>query len=319
MRMMIVGAGSLGLLFAAKLSAFCEKLTVITRTKEQADLLAQDGIMLRGTTERIRTTRGGFIEFSHYQDDKDSLTRATGPVQPYDYIFLMVKQPAITKELAQYIDSRRSEITYLVSFQNGIGHEDVLSEDDRENKLLLAVTTEGARRESQTEVSHTGHGITYLGASKRTDPVHKKTTHFLLVNLLEEAGFRTKMSKNMEVRIWSKLIINAVINPLTAILRVKNGELLESTWTKELMLDLYREACFVAEAKEIKLPDELWQNIVSVCKATSRNHSSMLQDIEQSRTTEIDRINGSLLQMAEELNLDLPAHRTVYRLVKALE
>lgn len=127
------------------------------------------------------------------------------------------------------------------------------------------------------------------------------------------------MSKNMEIRIWSKLVINAVINPLTAILRVKNGELLESAWTRELMLDLYREACLVAEAKDIQLPDDLWQTILTVCEATSRNHSSMLQDIEQSRTTEIDRINGSLLQMAEELNLDLPAHRTVYRLVKALE
>ncbi|MCY9658386.1 2-dehydropantoate 2-reductase [Paenibacillus chondroitinus] len=319
MRIMIIGAGSLGLLFAAKLSALCDHLTVIARTKEQADQLAQEGIMLGGTTERHRTTRGGFIEFSHYEVDKESVANATVPVHPYDYIFLMVKQPAITKELAQYIYSRRSEITYLVSFQNGIGHEADLSEDDGENKLLLAVTTEGARRESPTEVSHTGHGITYIGASNCTDPDHKKSTHFLLVNLLQEAGFRAEMSKNMEVRIWSKLIINAVINPLTAILHVKNGELLDSTWTKELMFDLYREACFVAEAKEIKLPDALWQTIISVCEATSRNHSSMLQDIEQSRPTEIDRINGSLLQMADELKLELPTHRTVYRLVKALE
>lgn len=319
MRIMIIGAGSLGLLFAAKLSSFCEHMTVITRTKEQADLLAQEGILLGGMNERRRTTRGGYIEFHQYQDGKGTLTSEISSVQPFDYIFLMVKQPAITKELAQFIDSRRSETTYLVSFQNGIGHEAVLSEGHEEKKLLLAVTTEGARRESLTEVSHTGHGVTYIGASKDTDLDQEHSMHFLLVNLLEEAGFQTLMSKNMEVRIWSKLIINAVINPLTAILRVKNGELLESAWTKGLMLDLYREACLVAEAKGIKLPDELWQTILTVCEATSRNHSSMLQDIEQSRTTEIDRINGSLLQMAKELSLDLPVHHTVYRLVKALE
>lgn len=316
---MIIGAGSLGLLFAAKLSSFCEHMTVIARTKEQADQLAQKGILLGGTIERHRTTRGGLIEFSYYQEDKESLTRTSSLPQPMDYIFLMVKQPAITKELAKYIDSLSSETTHLVSFQNGIGHEALLNEGGGENKLLLAVTTEGARRESLTEVSHTGQGITYIGASEHTNLDQENSTHFLLVNLLEEAGFQTLMSKNMEIRIWSKLVINAVINPLTAILRVKNGELLESAWTRELMLDLYREACLVAEAKDIQLPDDLWQTILTVCEATSRNHSSMLQDIEQSRTTEIDRINGSLLQMAEELNLDLPAHRTVYRLVKALE
>lgn len=319
MRIMIIGAGSLGLLFAAKLSSLCEHMTVIARTKEQADQLAQKGILLGGTTERHRTTRGGLIEFSYYQENKESLNRTSSFPQPLDYIFLMVKQPAITKKLAKYIDSRSSETTHVVSFQNGIGHEALLNEGDGENKLLLAVTTDGARRESLTEVSHTGHGITYIGASEHTNLDQENSVHLLLVNLLEEAGFQAIMSKNMEVRIWSKLIINAVINPLTAILHVKNGELLESAWTRGLMLDLYREACLVAEAKGIRLPDELWQTIITVCEATSRNHSSMLQDIEQSRTTEIDRINGSLLQMAEELSLDLPAHRTVYRLVKALE
>jgi 2-dehydropantoate 2-reductase len=319
MRIMIIGAGSLGLLFAAKLSSLCEHMTVITRTKEQADQLAQEGILLGGKSERLRTTRGGFIEFHHYQESDKSLTSGITPVQPLDYIFLMVKQPAITKELTQFIDSRRSESTYLVSFQNGIGHEAVLNGGRGKKKLLLAVTTEGARRESLTEVSHTGHGITYIGASEHTNLDQENSTHLLLVNLLEEAGFQTLMSKKMEERVWSKLIINAVINPLTAILRVKNGKLLESAWTKELMQDLYREACLVAEAKGIKLPDELWQTIITVCEATSRNHSSMLQDIEQSRPTEIDRINGSLLQMAKELSLDLPVHHTVYRLVKALE
>lgn len=319
MRIMIIGAGSLGLLFAAKLSSFCEHMTVMTRTKEQADKLAREGILLDGMSERRTTTRGGLIEFRHYQDGRETLSSTTSPVQPFDYIFLMVKQPAITKELARFIDSMRSESTYLISFQNGIGHEAVLNEGDGEKKLLLAVTTEGARRESLTEVSHTGHGVTYIGASKDINPKQEQSMHFLLVKLLEEAGFQTLMSKNMEVRVWSKLIINAVINPLTAILRVKNGELLESAWAKGLMLDLYREACLVAEAKGIKLPGELWQTIITVCEATSRNHSSMLQDIERSRTTEIDRINGSLLQMAKELSLDLPVHHTVYRLVKALE
>ncbi|MBP1961409.1 ketopantoate reductase family protein [Paenibacillus aceris] len=315
MRIMIIGAGSLGLLFAAKLSSFCEHMTVIARTIEQADQLAQEGILLGSTSELHRTTCKGSIDFGHYQAAAGA---TNGSVQAYDYIFLMVKQPAITQELVQYIQAQSSPNTYLVSFQNGIGHESMLSQGVGRAKLLLAVTTEGAKREGLTTVFHTGHGVTYIGSVDQTED-DENSMHFLLVNLLEKAGFQTKMSKNMVVRIWDKLIINAVINPLTAILRVKNGELLNSVWTKSLMLALYQEACIIANAKGIQVPDDLWQTILMVCEATSGNHSSMLQDIEQSRNTEIDRINGSILQMAKELNLELPTHLTVYQLVKAIE
>ncbi|MDR6880146.1 2-dehydropantoate 2-reductase [Bacillus sp. 3255] len=312
MRLMIIGAGSLGLLFAAKLSALCEYMKVVTRTREQAERLRAEGIRLAGTGVPHRTTRGGIIEFESYTEE----TSASDLVQSYDYILLMVKQPAITPELAAYIRSKLSSGTRLISFQNGVGHESILGEALPAERLLLAVTTEGARREGDTSVAHTGHGVTYLG-SLRAD--EEESTHFLLVNLLKEAGFQTFMSNNMEERIWSKLLINSVINPLTAILRVRNGQLLDSAWTMSLMRDLYREACLVVEARGTQVPDHLWDTILQVCEATRLNHSSMLQDIEQARSTEIDRINGSLLQLADELNLELPVHRTVYQLVKALE
>lgn len=315
MRIMIIGAGSLGLLFAAKLSAFCEHMTVIARTIEQADKLDQKGIELVGTAEAIRTTRSGVIDFRYYIEEAVTVKSS---LHHFDYIFLMVKQPAITQELINNLKSQMSKDTYLISFQNGIGHEERLGEELGRDRLLLAVTTEGARREGLTAVTHTGHGISYIGTSEDSDHF-VNSTHILLVEMLEKAGFHTMMSKNMDVRIWSKLTINAVINPLTAILRVKNGDLLLSSWTRALMKDLYRETRMVAAAKGILLPNELWDTLLSVCEATSLNHSSMLQDIEQSRSTEIDHINGSLVKMAKELKLEIPTHQTVYQLVKALE
>ncbi|NRF91789.1 2-dehydropantoate 2-reductase [Paenibacillus frigoriresistens] len=315
MRIMIVGAGSLGLLFAAKLAAFCEHMTVIARSKEQADELARKGIELVGAAELVRTTRGGVINFPYYIEEVET---ANSALHDFDYIFLMVKQPAITQELINKLKSQMSKDTYLISFQNGIGHEVRLGEGLGRERLLFAVTTEGARREGLTAVTHTGHGVTYIG--NRGDSNHfVNSTHILFVKMLEKAGFQTMLSKNMDVRIWSKLTINAVINPLTAILRVKNGDLLLSPWTRSLMNSLYQETRMVATAKGIILPDELWDTLLSVCEATSLNHSSMLQDIEHSRRTEIDHINGSLVKMANELNLQIPMHQTVYQLVKALE
>jgi 2-dehydropantoate 2-reductase len=316
MHIMIIGAGSLGLLFAAKLSAFCEHMTVIARTREQAAGLAQQGISLGGTAERYLTTRTGVIEFGYYIEEDKSVSTS---LQHYDYIFLMVKQPAITQDLIDYLKAQINTNTYLISFQNGVGHEAMLREKLGWDRLLLAVTTEGARREDLTAVSHTGRGVTYIGTAEDTDSQFNNSAHILLAQLLEKAGFHTRMSKNMNVRIWIKLTINAVINPLTAILRVKNGDLLVSPWTRSLMQALYQEACIVAKAKGVDLPDDLWETLLGVCKATSENHSSMLQDIEQSRRTEIDRINGSLLQMAKELKLDLPTNQIVCQLVKALE
>ncbi|NQX65447.1 2-dehydropantoate 2-reductase [Paenibacillus alba] len=314
MRIMIVGAGSLGLLYAAKLAALCEHITVIARTREQAEELTARGIAIIGADDEKQNGYNASITFNYYIEEAEF----TGSLKPsYDYLFLMVKQPAITQKLVEYVKAQMNESTYLVSFQNGVGHEEMLKSAISPNRLLLAVTTEGARKEGMTAVAHTGAGTTYLGLLKQEEGIGL-FSHILLVELLQKAGFQAEMSNNMDVRIWSKLIINAVINPLTAIMRVQNGELLHSTWSLSLMESLYQEARIIAEARAVQLPDTLWNTILDVCAATAKNHSSMLQDILHARPTEIDRINGSLLEMANSLNLKLPTHQTVYQIVKAL-
>ncbi|OCT17115.1 hypothetical protein A8709_24330 [Paenibacillus pectinilyticus] len=318
MRIMIIGGGSLGLLFASKMAAYCSQLTVVTRTREQAIELTRVGIT-RNERESQEHVNESSLSFCSYIDEMNVDRTLNTPNPRLDYIFLMVKQTAITSELLQFIQNHISIATYLVSFQNGIGHEWKLSQAIGEDRLLLAVTTEGAKRNGYTAVNHTGHGITYIGEMASNEEGAEHNQHNLLVQVLEQAGFQTVLSKNMEVRVWSKLAINAVINPLTALLRMRNGELLESAWTLDLMNDLYQEVQSVAYAQGIRLPDDLWDTILGVCEATSRNHSSMLQDIEASRHTEVDYMNGSLLRLAKESDLSLPTHSMIYRMIKALE
>jgi 2-dehydropantoate 2-reductase len=316
MRIMIIGAGSLGLLFASKLAACCTQLTVVTRTQEQAEELKVKGIELVGMDLPMTTTKND-IDISSYlyetSDPHDSCNREV------DYIFLMVKQTAITEEFIHFIRKQMTSDTYVISFQNGIGHEHKLSQASGEGRLLLAVTTEGAKRNSWSRVSHTGHGVTYIGRPKSGELEIGTDSHILLIELLERAGFQTVLSKNMEVRVWQKLAVNAVINPLTAILRVSNGELLQSEWTRSLMLELYQEFILLAALRGISLPEELWATILHVCQATSSNHSSMLQDVEAGRPTEIDYMNGRLVQMANDVGIELPANNMVYKLIKAIE
>ncbi|MEW9698115.1 ketopantoate reductase family protein [Paenibacillus sp. SI8] len=319
MRIAIVGAGSLGLLFASKLSAVSEHIIVVTRTIEQANTLRESGITLVEEGHVKVNSDIGRISYESYEASIASMEVGGMPGEmDLDYLFLMVKQPAITPELMAYVKTRMSSGTIVVCFQNGVGHEKRLGQALGMDRLLLAVTTEAARREGPAAVAHTGHGVTYIG-SLASESGPKQNLKILLIDFLEKAGITAILSKNMEIRVWNKLIMNAVINPLTAILRVRNGELLNSPWALSLMRELFEEASLVAAAQGVVLPDDLWETLLGVCEATAQNHSSMLQDLKQAKGTEIDSMNGSLLQMAIELKLMLPVHQTVYGLVKALE
>ena len=101
-----------------------------------------------------------------------------------DYIFLMVKQAAITEELILQIQSLMSANTYVICFQNGIGHERKLSDFIEEERILLAVTTEGAKRMNATTVAHTGRGITYIGGLDSHNGILAHSQHLLLGQLL---------------------------------------------------------------------------------------------------------------------------------------
>ncbi|MFD0692766.1 ketopantoate reductase family protein [Paenibacillus sp. GCM10027628] len=311
MRIMIVGAGSLGLLFAAKLFPVCDHLTIVTKSREQAQELREQGIKLDGIKINLTNPEGRGMQLLSFDEV------CMDEIYP-DFLFVMVKQTAIHDTFITHLKNYMSDSTIVVCFQNGIGHEEKLMNTVGSNRLLLAVTTEAARKEGSVAVTHTGHGMTYLGSAVQTGgPSH--SSQIFLRDLLKKAGFEAALSNEMKVRIWSKLIMNAVINPLTAILRMRNGELLESPWALTLMRELYEEAMLVAAGRGIVLPDDLWETLLHVCKATAQNHSSMLQDLMQAKGTEIDSMNGSLLRIAKELNLELAVNQTVYRFVKALE
>jgi 2-dehydropantoate 2-reductase len=294
----IWGAGALGLLFAAKLSLVCS-VVVITRTEEQAAVIRSEGIWLEGEGAPYRNMKAISIP--------DLTHGAAGWTAP-DYIMLMVKQGVIDEPLLELIRERSSSTTKVICFQNGIGHEHQLRRVLGEEQVVLAVTTEGAKRLAINKVAHTGAGITSLEDGQ-------KKCGFML----EKAGFEISLSKNMDTRVWSKLIMNSVINPLTAVLKKRNGELLLSPYTQPLMLALYQEGVTVAEALHIEIPDDLWTTLQEVCQRTANNHSSMLQDLMNERATEIDHINGSLLRIAEQHQLELPFNQVFYQLVKAME
>lgn len=308
MNIVIIGAGSLGMLLTAKLAPLCSKLELVTRTKAQADLFHSAGLGL--DDHKLYPNSDFKVSSYEFLEHDDNL------VERPDYVLLTIKQFALDEQLIRYISTRLGQSAKLICFQNGTGHVERLMSKISEDQIYLAITTEGAKRTSATSVQHTGHGITYLGSSvDNSGMIDIKD----LCNLLNLAGFRAETSNRIITKVWNKLVINSIINPLTAILRISNGELLESEHTIQLMRDLYHESMLVAQAESISLPDNLWDQVVEVCERTAANHSSMLQDVSAGRATEIDWINGALLKFGDKHHLDLPVNHTIYNLVKTMD
>ncbi|MDO3678164.1 ketopantoate reductase family protein [Paenibacillus ehimensis] len=320
-RFTVIGAGALGTLFAAKLFEAGHEVEVVVRRAERQAEIEAAGLRLidavPGPEEKgARAVITAFPRVSLWEEKvafggKDG----SGP----HFILLAVKQSAITRELGLELGRRMSPSAWIVCLQNGIGHLETLTPYVPAERLISAVTTEGAMISAAGEAVHTGSGTTWIGAAGEERAEVSEIAQKNLVYWLQLAGFSASVSKNISSRIWQKLLINAVINPLTALLRVPNGELLSLPEAGELMRALYEEGVALARALDIRLEPDLWEQLLEVCRRTANNSSSMLQDMAAGRRTEIDAITGGLLREAERGGIALPTHLTVYRLIKAAE
>ena len=208
------------------------------------------------------------------------------------------------------------EDTWVVSLQNGLGNLETLSAVVDPGRLLGGATAYGATLVSEGVSCHTGTGDTAIGAVEGTPPDGIE----LVIEAFRDAGIEVTVAPNLDCVLWSKLLVNATINPLTALTRLKNGELLTSPDTMRLVHAVGTECESVASAAGIKLSyDRLEDRVRYVCEVTARNRSSMLQDVLKGGRTEIDAINGSVLRKAREVGAQASLNEMLVGLVKATE
>lgn len=301
-RIAVLGGGSLGLLLAGKLKASGCDCELWTRTSEQALLLNS-----RGLTIEDQDGNGACRVNIRALSLEQAKTSENG------IVLVAVKQTAFTPELL----GRLSEIVpvggTLALFQNGVGHRQLLSRALPGRNLVMAITTEGALRVDGTTVRHTGKGETTLGEEE----IETSALRFA-ERLLKQAGFTVLLSKQLGEAILRKLLVNAVINPLTAILRIRNGELTESPDRLDAMKALFQETFGILSLYGLENERGLWNNVLKVCSDTRLNESSMLQDVLARRETEVEFINGAICRMAEEKGQAAPWNKAVTALVKAI-
>lgn len=192
-----------------------------------------------------------------------------------------------------------------IVFQNGIGGLEIIRE--RLGKGYAAIITYGLTRGHNT-VELRGLGEIIL--SRELIDV---------IETLKIGGAMVKVVDDVEPYRWLKVLVNAAINPITAILRAPNGVLLENEYAHELALDVINEGLYIVNKLGITLPKDPVEETLEVASRTRDNLSSMMQDISQCRGTEIDFINGAIVRYGESLGIKTPVNKTLWLLVKSLE
>lgn len=310
MRIVIVGPGAMGCLFAGLLAkSNQEDLWILDKSEIRAKQLQKNGLKLEGISGEhyIRIEGNPFL---HVTSDTNDIGKA-------DLILICVKSYN-TKEASVSVSPIVKENTVIMTLQNGLNNIETISDIFGQERIIAGITTHGATLLGIGHVRHAGIGKTIIGEVKQGSITENMLNQ--IVNIFREAGFETSISENILNHIWGKLIINAAINPISALTRMRNGELIEHEETKKLLHLIADESAYVAKARLIELPyDDPTLVVEETCRATANNISSMLQDVLNHKQTEIDSINGAIVKEGSKVGINTPINQVFTYLVKGLE
>lgn len=291
----LLGAGAIGSLFGALLSR-CSRVTLICRPAH-ADAISDGGLEVCGHSTQLCRLRA--------TPDASALADA-------DAVFLTAKS-FDTRSALTVARPHLAAGTPVLVLQNGLRNEEVARETVPECPVFRAVTYTGVRLLGPGRIEWVAPGPTVIGDpfGLGAEPPNA------FADLLRRAGMEVAVVEDIRREVWRKTIGNVAINPLGAILRLTNGQLVEHPSSMALMKSLVQEAEAVARVRGYDL-DTLGE-VVALAQATAGNRNSMLQDIEAGRSTEIDCLNGAVVQWGRQSGVPVPLNTTVTRLVKTLE
>jgi 2-dehydropantoate 2-reductase len=299
MNFLVVGPGAMGCLFAARLKKAGHTVTLLDYRQERAQFINENGIRVEGVT-------------GNYRIHVPTSTKRSSTTP--DAVLICVKANQ-TREAAQGFKPWLGKKARVLTLQNGLGNLEVLEEVFGRDRVLGGVTAEGATLLGHGHVRHAGQGQTIIGPEKESGSAVGE-----IVAVFNESGFETRAVSDVTEPVWGKLVINVGINALTAITRLKNGRLPEVDGTRVVMEEAVKEATAVAHAKGIRLPySDPLERVLTVCRATAGNISSMLQDMLNQRITEVMFINGAIVKEANALGIPTPVNFALTCLVRAIQ
>jgi 2-dehydropantoate 2-reductase len=295
--LLIVGTGALASLFAARLAAAGLAVKMLGTWPEGLRALRAGGV-------RLVEPDGREIQARVQVAEDPSACRGTR------FALVLVKSWQ-TARAARQLRACLAEDGLALTLQNGLGNREALAQALGAARVALGVTTTGASLLNPGWVRLAGNGAITLGEHPRLGP---------LAVLLGAAGFTVETVADTSSLLWGKLVVNAAINPLTALLDAPNGELLARPAGRALLAAVANEAAAVAAALGVRLPyPDPVAAVEDVARRTGANFSSMLRDVQRGAPTEIDAINGAIVQAGERAGVPVPLNRALWLLIKSVE
>jgi len=315
-RILIFGTGAIGAGYLCILSRMVPAENIVAVCRSNFDAASQNGFQMKSTLWGHVTCKPAVVRSV---DEAAALDSS----RPFDYVIVASKAIPSSPSTAQLIRPAISEETSIVLFQNGIAIEDEYSKLYPDNPLLSTVVYFPATQTSPAVINHTELETLGIGTYPADSPAWHAEAARNLIQLVVDCGATAKFRDDVQPERWSKLVLNASLNPVCALSRSRDLQFLQSgDEAQEVMRDLMAEIVAVAQACGYSNLDQ-----TSVDNGIERVKSrkspgvepSMQADALAGRNMEVDAILGNLLRLAREKGVAVPVLRTTYALLNALD
>ena len=300
MKIAVIGPGAMGLLFGSYLSQKHD-VTLVGTNPAKMQAINQTGVTIREMDGSEHTYR-------------PHATADTSALSPVDLVLVQVKASASEAALTKNKNLIGPE-TILMTLQNGMGHDALLSRFAAREQIVIGTTQQGSYKLGETAVCHSGLGKTFLGT------VTGDSSRFAaLAEVFAGCGFPCEVCPQVQGMIWDKLMINASSSVLSGILQVAQGYVEQNPHAWALAEKLIRELCAAATAEGYPFDaDEQIARIRLHLQKAPDGFTSIYADLKAGRRTEVDVINGAVVAAGHRHNIPVPTHEFVVELVHAME
>ncbi len=302
MKIAVVGAGAMGSLFGAMLAEAGQEVWLYDVWAEHVQAINHNGLQIEREGQS-RTVR---------------INAATNPalIGPAQLVIIFVKSTQ-TKAAAETARTIAGPGGTVMTLQNGMGNADIIAQGIEADRVLAGTTSHGATLLGPGRIRHAGIGATTIGSWADTDQGRQRAKQF--ADFFNNAGIETKAVADVRSVVWDKLLINIGINAITALSGIKNGQILDLAITRELSRSAVEEAMAVARAQQVGIKDDAVDIVFKVAQATAANRSSMGQDVDNKRQTEIAAINGFIVREAKRLGMEAPVNFALTALIETVQ
>ena len=310
MKILIIGAGGVGIELGVSVASQGAEIAFYA-CNETARAIRQNGVKRTGL-------------FTHYEIKNVPVFERYEaiPKNTYDYIFIASKTTA-NDDISENLNRNRDilkDTTKIIIFQNGFGNDAPYIKYFTKKQVFCARVITGASRPERHISEVTIHTDILLGSLQGEDPECLRE----IADLINSSDISCEITGEVDRYLWAKMLYNCTLNPLGAILDKTYGQLTENPYTLEIMNNIIDEIFEVIKASPY---ETLWESseeykdifYSKLVPDTYNHYSSTHQDIQRKIKTEIDSLNGKVIQLGEVNNVNIDTNKIIYNLIKAIE